>query len=187
MNEQGKAGVESLATAKRGGGRAEQVGAGTVYRVECRDKHGNLKWVDEFPNLVVTLGRNKLIDDTFRSSGYTSAWYVGLTSGTPTPNAADTMSSHGGWTEVTAYDESVRQTLTLSAASAGSSSNAGSPCVFTISSDGTTIGGVFIATDSTKGGTSGTLYSVGAFTAADKSLDDGDTLTVTATVSVTAS
>ncbi|GAG46997.1 unnamed protein product, partial [marine sediment metagenome] len=36
----------------------------------------------------------------------------GLTDGTPTPAAGDTMASHGGWTEVVAYDEGVRQTLT---------------------------------------------------------------------------
>ena len=44
------------------------------------------------------------------------------------------------------------------------------------------IGGAFLAKSSTKGETASLLYSAVAFTAADKSLDNGDTLNVTVTL-----
>lgn len=144
-----------------------------------------VKWVDEVKNAVVTAGLNDNIDKYFNGSTYTAAWYVGLTDGTPSFAAGDTMSSHAGWTEVTAYDESVRETLTLGAAAAGSANNTGNEAVFTISANGTTIGGAFLVTNSTKGGSTGTLFGGAAFTAGDKSLDDNDTLTVTVTVTNT--
>lgn len=58
--------------------------------------------------------------------------------------------------------------------------------VFTISSNSTTIGGAFVTTNNTKGGSTGTLYGGGAFSAGDKTIDDNDTLTVTVTLTATA-
>lgn len=159
----------------------------THYSIECRDAFGNLKWTDEFDNLVVTAGLNDSLDKHFKGSSYTAAWYVGITAGTPTFAAGDTMSSHGGWTEVTAYDEAVRQTLTLGTVSAGSVDNSANKARFTISSNSTTIGGAFVVTNSTKGGTSGTLYGGGALSGGNKTLDDNDTLDVTITLTATAS
>lgn len=178
-------------TATASAGRGAGVGAGMVrsthYRVEAFDKHGNLKWVDEFDNLVVTVGLNDSLTQHFKGSSYTAAWYVGLTDGTPTFAAGDTMDgAHAGWTEVTAYDEAVRQTLTLGAVAAGSVDNSASKATFTISTNSTTVGGCFIVTNSTKGGATGTLYSGGAFSAGDKSLDDDDTLAVTVTLTAAA-
>jgi hypothetical protein len=60
-------------------------------------------------------------------------------------------------------------------------SNSASAAVFTIDTNATTMGGCFLTSVSTKGGTTGTLYAIGAFSAGDKVLDDNDTLTVTAT------
>lgn len=160
----------------------------THYHMVARDPHGNIKWMDDFVNLVVDAGLNDSLDKHLKGSAYTAAWYVGLTDGTPTPAAGDTMDGgHAGWTEVTAYDEAARQTLTLGAVSSGSVNNGGSPAVFTISTNNTVIGGAFIVSVSTKGGATGVLYGVGALSAGDKTLDDGDTLTVTATMTVTAS
>ena len=159
---------------------------GTHWRFECRDRDGRLKWEDEFDNLVVNAGLDDVLDKYLKGSSYTAAFYVGLTDGTPTVAAGDTMASHGGWTEVTAYDEAVRQTLTLGAVSGQSVSNTASKATFTISSDDTTIGGAFVTTDSEKGGSGGTLYGGGVFTAGDKTLDDDDTLTVTVTLTAAA-
>jgi hypothetical protein len=159
----------------------------THYEVECRDRFGNLKWTDTFENLVVTEGLNDALDKHFKASTYTSAWYVGITAGTPTFAAADVMNSHSGWTEVTAYDEANRQTLTLGTISAGSVDNSGSKAVFTISSNGTVIGGAFVTTSNSKGGTTGILYGGGAFSAGNKTLDDNDTLSVTITLTASAS
>jgi hypothetical protein len=39
-----------------GGGSADQVKAGGVFKVVCHDKDGNLKWETESHNLVVNVG-----------------------------------------------------------------------------------------------------------------------------------
>ena len=162
-------------------------GLSTHYDVECRDKNGNLKWTDEIDNLVVTAGLNDNLTQYFKGSSYNAAWFIGLTGATPTFAAADTMTSHSGWAEVTAYSETYRQTLTLGTASAGSIDNTASKAVFTISSNGTAIGGAFLATSHTKSEAASTLYGGGAFTGGNKTLSSGDTLTVTITLTATAS
>lgn len=139
-------------------------------------------WVDNFHNLVTTAGLNDSLDKHFKASSYTAGWYVGITGSSPTFAAGDTMSSHNGWTEVTAYSESVRQTLTLGSVSAGSVDNSASKAVLSINANSTAIGGGFVVTNSTKSGTTGTLYGGGAFTAGNKTLDNGDTLSVTVTL-----
>lgn len=159
----------------------------TQYKVECRDANGRLKWLDEFTNLVVTAGLNDSLDKHFKGSSYSAAWYVGITAGSPSFAAGDTMSSHGGWTEVTAYDEANRPTLTLGSVAAGSVDNSASKARFTISTNGTAVGGAFVVTNNTKGGSTGTLYGGGAFSAGNKTLDDGDTLDVTITLTAAAS
>ena len=63
-------------------------GLSTHYRVECHDKDGNMKWVEEFDNLVVTAGLNDSLDKHFKGSTYTAAWYVGITAATPSFAAA---------------------------------------------------------------------------------------------------
>jgi len=159
----------------------------THYHVVARDPQGNVKWTDDFDNLVVNAGLDDSLDKHLKGSAYTAAWYMGLADGTPTFAAGDTEASHAGWTEVEAYDEAVRQTLTFGAVSGQSVDNSGSPEVFTISTNDTTIGGAFLSTTDTMGGSVDTLYGGGAFTAGDKTLDDGDTLTITVTCTAAAS
>lgn len=158
----------------------------THYEVECFDKDGNLKWREEFDNLVVTVGLNDSLDKHFKASAYTAAWYVGLTDDTPTFDPTDTMASHVGWVEATGYSETVRETLTLGTVSAGSVNNSASKASFSINA-ADTIGGAFIADDDTKGGGTGILYGGGAFTGGDRVVADGDTLNVTVTLTATAS
>ena len=158
-----------------------------IWKVIARDKHGEIKWEDEFENIVVNAGLDHALDVVLDSGTQITTWYVGLTDGTPTVAAADTAASHAGWAEVTAYDEANRQTLTLGSVSSQSIDNVGNEAVFTVDTNSTTIGGAFIISDNTKGGTSGTLYAAGAFTGGDKSLDDDDTLTVTVTLTASSS
>ena len=175
------------AGAMAGAGLNEGVTFDNTWRFEARDPDGNIKWVEEVNNIIVNTGLDNILDEYYKGSAYTAAFYVGLTDGTPTVAAGDTMASHAGWVEVTAYDEAVRQDLTLGSVSSQSVDNTASKAVFTISADSTTVGGGFIATNSTKGGSTGTLVGAAAFTAADKSLDDNDTLTVTVTLTASAS
>lgn len=154
--------------------------------VEGLDFNDHLLWTEDFKNLVVNVGLDDSLDKHLKGSGYTAAWYVLLTDGTPTVAAADTMASHAGWTEVTAYDEGTRQILTLGSVSGQSVDNSASKAVFTISANNTTIGGAGVVTDNTKGGSSGTLYGAGAFTAGDKTIDDDDVVNVTVTCTAAA-
>lgn len=165
----------------------EAISLSDLFEVECYDKHGNLKWSDTIKNLVVDEGLDDVLDKYLKGSTYTAAHYVGLTDGTPTVAAGDTMASHAGWTEVVAYDEAVRQTATWGTVSSKSVDNSASKAVFTISANSTTVGGCFLSTDDTRGGSTGTLYGGGAFTAGDKSLDDDDVLNVTVTATAAAS
>lgn len=159
----------------------------THFQVVCRGPDGEVKWTDEFENLVVNAGLDDSLDKHLKGSAYTAAWFVGLTDGTPTVVAGDTMGSHAGWTEVVAYDEGVRQTLVLGAVSGQSVDNTASKAVFTISANDTVLGGAFVTTTSDKGGSTGILYGGGAFSAGDKTLDDNDTLTITVTCTAAAS
>lgn len=159
------------------------------YTVECYDKDGNLKWRDEFDNLVTTAGLNKYLDATLKTGLASPAWYVGLVTGPgsgTTFAAGDTMASHAGWTENTDYDEATRPALTLGSISAGSVNNSASKAVFTMSA-GVTIAGCFVADNNTKGGTSGTLLGAGDFTGGDRAVVDNDVLNVTVTATITAS
>lgn len=152
----------------------------TWYVRECRDANGNLKWVDRQHNLVVTAGLNDSLNQHFKGSSYTAAWYVGMTTASNTFALADTMASHAGWTESTVYSNATRPALTLGTVAAGSVDNTASKAVFNINSSGT-VGGAFLVTDSTKGGATGTLYGGAAF-GANRTVASGDTITITVTL-----
>lgn len=156
------------------------MGFANKYDVVCRDKNGKIKWIDHIENIVVNTGLDDILEEYFNGSAYTAAHYVGLTDGTPTVAAGDTMASHAGWTEPTGYDEATRPAYSPATVSSQSVTNSASVAVFSINAT-LTIGGCFITTNSTKGGATGTLYGAGAFTGGDKSVSSGDTLNVTVT------
>jgi hypothetical protein len=156
------------------------------YEIECRDKNGNLKWVEKITNLVTTEGLNDSLDKHLKGSNYSAAWYLGLTGASPVFAAGDTMASHAGWTEVTAYSESTRPALVFGSVAAGSVDNSASKASYTVNSDGTQIGGAFTVSNNEKGGTSGILYGGGAFAGGNKTLSNGDTLNVTITCTAAA-
>ncbi len=165
--------------------QADGIEAHGWMRVECvRD--GQVIWVEEGPNLIVTTGRNKLLDETLAGSAYTAAWYIGLIDNAAFSAiaAADIMSSHAGWAESSAYSEAARPTLAFSAASAGSKATSAN-ATFTI--NGTvTINGAFVTSVATKGGTTGTLFAGKSFTAT-RAVVLNDVLNVGYTASLTAS
>ena len=165
---------------------AEQTKFSTLYQVECVGPDGKVKWKESFKNLVVDVGLNDNLDKYFKASNYTAAHFVGLTDSTPTPAAGDTMASHAGWAEVTAYAAAARPSLVLGAVAAKSVNNSASKASYAVNANATVIGGAFTATDSTKGGSAGILYGIGAFTGGDKSADNGDTLNVTVTLTAEA-
>ena len=162
-----------------------RVGAGGVYTVECYDAQGNLKWSEEMQNLVVNVGLKDMNDKYFTGSAYTATWYLGLITGPGASNtyaAGDTMASHAGWTEDSGYRQATRPAATFGAATTADPSvitNALSVAVFSINAT-TTIAGAFLTSDDTKGGTTGTLFSVANFQApGDRAVVSGDTLNIT--------
>lgn len=137
-----------------------------------------LLWQDDIKNTVVNTGLDLYLTNMWKASTYTAQHYVGLTDGTPTVNAADTMASHAGWVEVVAYTQGTRPDLTAGLGTvSGQSLTTSSSRVFSINGT-TTAGGAFSTTDSAKSGTAGTLVTAGAFTQGDRSLSNGDTLNV---------
>ena len=138
---------------------------------------------DAFANIVVNQGLNHLLDVTLSGATQDVTWFVGLTDGTPTVAAADTLASHAGWVERTEYDEINRVAYVDAGAASQSLTNSASPAAFTINAT-VTVGGAFLSGSNT--GTTLVLYAAGAFTAGDKSLNDNDTLSVTATFTAAA-
>ena len=147
---------------------------------EAYDSEGNLKWVEKVKNLVTNEGLNEIVDKFYKGSSYTADHYVGLIDGSPTVDATDTLASHSGWSEVTDYDESGRQSLVLGSVSSQSADNSASKAVFSINGSVTVGGGILTTVAS---GTSGILIGAVAFDAGDRSLQANDTLNVTITVS----
>ena len=166
------------ATANAGSDLKTTTQVTNTYHFEAFDPEGNLKWEETVCNLVTNVGLNDLLDKYLKGSAYTATFYVLLTDGTPTTNAADTLASHAGWVEVTDYTGD-RKALVLGTVASQSVNNSANKATFAIDADSTTIGGGGLATVAT--GTSGVLYSVAAFTIGDKGLDSGDTLNVTVT------
>jgi hypothetical protein len=151
------------------------------YVVECRDAEGNLKWTDNFKNTVVTQGKNNMLDTYFTGISYTAAWYMGLVDGasSPTYSAADTLLTHTGWTESTAYTGN-RAAVSWNAATGGSKVT--TPTAVSINATATIAGALMCTVAS---GSSGVLYSVGNFTGGSRAVASGDTLNVTYTTTLT--
>lgn len=168
-----------------GAGVVERINAPHfLYEIECVGADGQVKWRESFRNLVTTAGKNDLLTQYFKGSAYTAAWFVGLVDNASFSAiaAADTMSSHAGWVEAVPYSNATRPALTLGTAASGSIDNSASKASYTINATAT-INGAFTATNSTKSGTSGTLYSAGSF-GSTRSVISGDTLNVQVTLSV---
>ena len=172
-----------------GGFAADSASAKGVYKIQCHDAQGNLKWEEEAPNLVVNVGLQDMTAKYFTGSAYTAAWYIGLygSGATNSPAAGDTMSSHAGWTEVVAYSQATRPACTFgtpTTANPSVATNSASPATFSINAT-TTVGGAFLTSNSTKSGTTGTLYSAADFSSpGDRAVTNGDTLSVTYTLSL---
>jgi hypothetical protein len=175
----------------------EGMGVEGFYKVVCRDAAGKLKWEDEFPNLVVAVGKQLMLDTLLRTSGtYTTVGpFLGLINNSTTFAAADTMSSKT-WTELTTYTvggNAVRGTavFAVSTSSGTTPSNVTTSTATAITytmTGSATVYGCFLVTGSgavsTISSTAGTLYSEGNFSTS-KTVTSGDTVTVTYSTTAT--
>lgn len=157
---------------------------GGVFHFKCYDKDGNLKWEDSAHNLVTNVGLKNMNENHFTGSAYTATWFLGLINNSPTPSyaAGDTAASHAGWVESSAYTQSLRPTVTFGTSTTADPSvisNSASVDVFTMNAT-VTIAGAFLISNSTKGGTTGILFSESTFQSPGaRAVVSGDTLNVT--------
>jgi hypothetical protein len=177
----------------------EGMGVEGYYHVECRDAQGNLKWTDEFPNLVVAVGKQLMLDTLLRGSAYTVVGpFLGLTKVSLTPAATDTMTTlvTTNAAELTTYTvggSAVRGTAAFGVATSSGTTpsnvttSAASAITFTMTGSAT-VYGCFLVTGtgavSTISSTAGTLYSEGNFSVA-KAVTSGDTVAVTYSTTAT--
>jgi len=136
----------------------------------------------EFPNGIVDVGLNHILDTEFHNQAAVATWYLGLVDNASWTAfaAADIMSSHAGWIENSDYDEATRPEWTEGAAAARTITNAVT-VDFTISAT-VTIKGIFVTSVNTKGGSTGILWATAAF-GSTVAVVDNDVLKVTYTVS----
>jgi hypothetical protein len=157
---------------------------GGRFDVTCFDAEGNEKWREDVHNLVVTEGLNHLLDVVFHGTSAIATWYIGLihSTGYSAIAAGDTLASHAGWEESSAYSGN-RKEWTEGAASSGSMTN-GTSVDFAINGTAT-MKGAFLC--SAASGTTGTLFCAALFSGGDRSVINGDTLKVTYTLTASSS
>jgi hypothetical protein len=163
--------------------------SGGHFIVECFDADGNLKWEDTAENGVTDVGIASLLNVYFRSATQITAWYIGLIDNAAfvALAAGDTAASHTGWSEISssAYSQTTRVQWSPAAASGGAIVNSTSADHSMVNGSAITVKGLFVISDNTKGGTTGTLFSTAAFTGGTQVVNSGDTLKVTYTISAT--
>lgn len=164
---------------------------GGVFTARCIAPDGSVKWEVSASNLVVNQGLQDMNTKYFKGSGYTATWYVGLygAAASNNPTANDTAALHPGFTEITPYSNGTRPAATFGTATTADPSvidNSASTASFSINTTAT-VGGAFLISDNTKGGSSGVLFSASDFAApGDRAVSSGDTLLVTYSFSLDA-
>lgn len=171
-----------------------------MFRVEILDPPDHrgrrrCRYRDTFPNLIVTVGKNALLDDALAGSAYTvTGPFMGLVAATGFTAfaAADTMSSHAGWNEAgNAHNPTysgTRKTCVWSAASGGVKALSAA-LSFAITSSGSSLQGAFIlfgtGAVNTIDSTAGTLYAEGTFSGGAQAVNSGDTVNVSYSTTLT--
>jgi len=197
QNELASCGDNAVATLQANVTIPEGMGVDGHYHVECRDADGNLKWEEKFPNLVVAVGKQLMLDTLLRGSAYTVVGpFLGLIGNSTTFAAADTMGSHT-WTEFINYTvggSAVRGTAVFAASTSSGTTpsnvttSTATAITYTITGAGGTVYGCFLVTGSgavsTQSSTAGVLYSEGNFSTA-KTTTAGDTVSVTYSTTAT--
>lgn len=153
------------------------------FFVEHYDANGVLKGKYEVPNGITDEGIHYLENTGFRAVAQITTWYIGIIDNASFTAVADadTMASHAGWIESTAYTNSPDNRATWSPGAAASRQiTNGTTADFSINAT-VTLKGIFITSVNTKGGTTGTLWSTALF-GSNVNVVNGDTLKITYTL-----
>lgn len=143
-------------------------------------------------NQVPTEGLNHVLDVVLHGTTQVATWYIALYGGAVDPAANWTAANvTANSTEITSgsegYSESTRVAFNEAAAAAGSITNAANKAQFTIVTATTlSVNGIFLASASAKGATTGSLFSATRF-ASTRSLSNGDLFNIGYTINATAS
>jgi len=143
----------------------EQFSPKGMFEITISDKKtGKIRKQLKVPNGITNVGKDHALDSTFDAATQITSWYIGMVdnAGFVAFNATDTMGAHAGWSEFTAYSEGTRPEWAPDAAASQAITN-GTVRAFTMSGAGT-LKGLFIVSDSTKGGAGGTLWATAEFT-----------------------
>lgn len=146
---------------------------------------GKILALGEIPNTVTIAGRNHMLNTEFRSGTQQASWFFGLVDNDAYDDNpdTDTMVDHPGWTELVDYDQATRPQWSPSAPVGGALTNA-APAAFTMSATNS-VNGFFVASNSTKGGTAGILWSSVPFNTGPLTVEDGDEIRLTYTYGIT--
>lgn len=128
-------------------------------------REGRLIGIHKGWNDVTVVGKNHLLDVAFGNSTpvtQVDPWYIGLINNTPTPvlSENDTLASHSGWSELSAYAGNRKAWDDTNAAAKVKGTTTTSD--FTMNATNT-VNGIFVASVDT--GTSGILWATGSFDA----------------------
>lgn len=115
-----------------------------------------------FLNMVPTAAINDILNVYFNAGTVKLSWFLGLVNNAGFTGfaAGDTMASHAGWAEATAFSGSRPQWVPGSP-SGGSITNP-SAATFTMTGS-VTLQGAFLVSDATVSGTAGILWATGSF------------------------
>lgn len=166
-----------------------------LYRVECRDSAGNLKWAEECQNALYDEGEFAILDIALRAGTAPASWYLGLMKNSLNLAPAETstlasLNTAGPYELTNGSDPGYAARLAV----ARDATASGWPTLVLASGDyqatsktvtwtatgnwSDTVRWVFMTTVGTAGETTGKLISLAQF-AADRTLLNGDSLNVT--------
>lgn len=146
---------------------------GLYFSEIVRKETGDSEFL-EWHNDVVNQGKNAIMNCYFNAGSAFGTAYMGLITNSSFTGLSptDVMTSHTGWVEFTGYSGGARPAWGQGTAASQQLTNA-TQVTFNINTS-TTLTGGFIVSDSTLGGTAGTLWSTGLLTAGNTSVNNGD-------------
>lgn len=131
-----------------------------------RDKETGIwkiRWVDRTPNLTLDAALTDNLSVYFNDGTKKTSWYIGLKATNETPEADWTAASVDvDFTEFTDYDEATRELWDNGTPAAKQVDNSTTPAEFNISgivAEPADLWGGFLISDSTKNGTTGTMWA----------------------------
>jgi hypothetical protein len=135
-------------------------------------------------NMITNAGKNYVLGAAFAGVTQISqaSWCISIidNAGYSAVNATDTMASHSTWNEFTQYSQTTRVAWGPGSPSAQQITNA-TACTFDITATTGTLQGIFICSNNTISGTTGTLWSTALFPSTIP-VTNGDEIKVTYSV-----